>query len=421
VSVNFPPAGSNEYDVLATLTANDGVDATEPWVIPPEYQPHKQTTPGTITVQVPGVGGAKAGSFTPSSCDNPDFTVASVSTGEDGTAVVDAENDVWDAGATARSTLAANFADPVATSSCDLWTQLEALEDSQVLAMGGAFTVVQRVAEALPLPYGEILGYRYGFDPQGRYVDLQPGMSLRVEAATGEFAGPGQQAQFSGFVGSGASRWMVSRRRLDQALVFDAFVGALAPYAPMTTQGGAWGVVELQAAGAFRYYRLLYPPTEFGAWPGYAGTLENVALVGAEYRADIAAATTAYVGGQPVPSQGRGAIGCTYFRGRTLVVPELPVILQGMPFYAPVGATLRQLTEWLMPPGVPLPDIYGINRIWSPMDIRGQTPWLPVDVPADGTWPSGVDTSDLPLIKGDAVQLASSGPWGLEAGAQATG
>jgi hypothetical protein len=322
--------------------------------------------------------------------------------------VVHAQNNVWDAAGAARSALAANFDDPVATGSSDLWSQLEALEASQVLAIGGAFTVVQRVAEALPLAYSEVLGYRYGLDPQNRYVDLQPGMSLRVEAATGEFAGPGAQAQFSGFVGSGASRWRVSRRRLDQALVFDAFVGALAPYAPATTVGGAWGFVDLQTAGAFPYCRLLYPPTQFGAWPGYAGTLENVALVGAGYRADIAAATSAYVKGQQVPTHGRGPIGCTYFRGRTLVVPEVQVILQGTPFYVPIGTTLRQLTEWLMTAGAPPTDVYEINRIWSPTYTTGRMPWFAVDVPADGTWPSGIDTGDLPLIKGDDVTLAGA-------------
>jgi hypothetical protein len=54
------------------------------------------------------------------------------------------------------------------------------------------------------------------------------------------------------------------------------------------------------------------------------------------------------------------------------------------------------------------------------MDVRGHALWLPVAIPPDGTWPTGIDTGDLPLVKGDAVELSSSPPWG-SAGAQATG
>jgi hypothetical protein len=399
----FPPSGQQYYRIASGFTGNDGQQPSEPFLIPPEYGPQGISTPGTLTVQVPGSAGPKFDTNNPPALPaNADFSLSWPSAGL-AQITAGSTSNVWNAGSTARQTLKSNFD--------ALYQGLQGLEDQGQLALGAAYLIAQRVAEAMPLGLSEILLYRFNFMPKstsnpGGYVDLVPGMRLRVEAASGLFSSPG--SAFNGYAGSGASYWEIRRNRADQSLLFDAFTGVISSYAQSMTSGGAWGLVDLQSAGNMRYYRLFYPTAQFAAWPGYASCTEMCTLVGTQYLEDIALATSDYTGGSTVRSSGKGPIACTFFRGRTLIIPEMPIRVNADRVWVPVGTTARQLVE-----SYTLPTFTSTNwqsqpvicyRVWSPADV-GTGLTLQVQYMQDGSFPGSVDAWDMPLLKGDSVQF----------------
>jgi hypothetical protein len=325
---------------------------------------------------------------------------------------------VWRASAAARQALRANF-----TSFC---TQVEALElSSKTLVIGGAMVIAQRIAEALPVPIGESLLYRAGFNPgfganNSPYVDLQPGMRLRVDFAANQFVAPG--SQLNGLVGSGQFYFNIGRDN-SQRIVFDTFLSALA--APETTaplgQASASGAIDLQAAGAARrHYRLFYPTQLPAATaPGDARLTRNVAMIGADTLPDLAAATDAYQQGGNLASAARDnlpiiAIG---FRGRAIAVPEIGVYVNRQVgdmrhsalTYVPIGTTLRQLLD--QQAGVWNPgQLYGesgtitLRRFWAEDD--GVPKYRKIML--NPVRAADVRVFDLPLAKSDILDIRFS-------------
>jgi hypothetical protein len=261
----------------------------------------------------------------------------------------------WKADTSARQVLRANFV--------DFCAQVEILElNDQVLAEGGAEVIAQRVAEALPMPIDESLFYRAGFNPgfgaaNSPYVDLRPGMRLRVDFAANQFVAPG--SQLNGLVGTGQFYFYIGRDD-NQRVVFDTFLSAIAApeLAAPLGQATASGAIDLQASGAARrHYRLFFPtqlPPATAA--GDTRLARNVTLIGADTLGDLQMATTAYIQRAEIGTAASGnlpiiAIG---FRGRTVAVPEIGVYINRQVggdlrhsalTYVPVGTTLRQLLD----------------------------------------------------------------------------
>jgi hypothetical protein len=263
-------------------------------------------------------------------------------------------NNSWKAGVAAQQALRANFA--------DFYGRLEALElSAKMLVAGGAEVLAQRVAEALPVPIGDSLYYRTGFNAgfglsSSPFVDLQPGMRLRVDFAANQFVAPG--SPLNGLVGAGQFYFAIGRDS-GQRIVFDTFLSAIA--APETTaplgQATASGVIDIQAAGAARrHYRLFYPSQLPPATaPGDSRLTRNVTLIGADTLADLGAATDVYTTSGEIAAAASGnlPIIAISFRGRAIAVPEIGVYVnrrvgdyrQSNLTYVPVGTTLRQLLD----------------------------------------------------------------------------
>src|SRR5262249_19593872 len=89
----------------------------------------------------------------------------------------------------------------VSTGILQFLTQVE-----QASPLPGAVPLLQQViAQYLPLTFAETLYYRYGSNPAMGYIDLQPGMRLRLDFEA--FQQPNQKgaALLNGFVGAGSS------------------------------------------------------------------------------------------------------------------------------------------------------------------------------------------------------------------------
>jgi hypothetical protein len=415
-----PTAPSNRYRVYSTFTGSDQVAAETPYLIAPKTRFNTEIAVSIDSLyQVP-----PSGPPTQPNIENADFelvwspaNLAQVQPDdldEVRALITIKNNNSWKVAAAARQALRANFA--------DFCRRVEALElNVRMLIAGGSAVIIQRVAEALPLPINDLLAYHAGFNPgfglnSSPYVDLQPGMRLRVDFAANQFVAPG--SPLNGLVGTGQSFFAIGRDS-DQRIVFDTFLSAIA--APETTapldQATASGVIDLQTA-ARRYYRLFYPtqlpPT---AAPGDGRLTRNVLLVGADTRADLEAATTAYTerGEIATASAGNLPIIAVGFRGRASIVPEIGVYVNrrvdnlthnGL-IYVPVGTTLRQFLDQQAGGWNPL-QLYGetgtisLRRFWSEDDGVPQY----AKVMLNPRRIADVRVFDLPLLKSDMLDIS---------------
>jgi hypothetical protein len=301
------------------------------------------------------------------------------------------------------------------------------LERSETLEKGpllpGASEILRWiVAQHVPSTFAENLYMAHGLfsqDNPGRtYFDLQPGMRLRVDFENRQFVPPAAGAgALSGFVGGPTVTADVvgtagpgGRPRIG----VDAFLsGIRLPPVPVTP-GGFGNVVDLAAAlvPGLRHVRFCYPARFFpGADSGgVAGAAGNVAVLGADDRASLAAATTAYYAtGDP----GAALIG--YFRGRAAIQPQIPVVVNGTEHhYVAVGTPPRQLLERFGPaPRIPgfldggASTALNYQRRQSSLDVSslyGSTGYAPVTLTAGGLDPFGADALDFPVLAADVFR-----------------
>lgn len=424
-----PPAGPpsdvktrSRYQVYATFKGIDQIMADTPYLIAPKAQFNAAISVAVQNLyQIPPGGPPTAPAI-----ENDDFKFAWSAADlskvtPDKVDNVNAQitiknNNIWKAAGSARQALRANFS--------DFCTRIEALElGAQALVPSGAAVIVQRVAEALPAPINESLFFSAGLNAgfglnSSPFVDLLPGMRLRVDFAANQFVGPG--SQLNGLVGSGQFYFYIGRDS-NQRVVFDTFLGAIA--APETTapfgQSTASGLSDLQAAGApRRHYRLFYPTQLPPATaPGDSRLTRNVTLLGADTLADLKAATDAYTASGTIAgaSSGNLPIIAVSFRGRAVAVPEIGVYVnrrvadyrQSTLTYVPLGTTLRQLLDQQAGTWNPL-QLYGesgtitLRRFWS--EDNGLPQYRKVML--NSTRAADVRVFDLPLVKSDMLDIA---------------
>jgi len=402
------------FSIVQQFTGNDGVTASSPFAIPPNLTYAGAGSPfGQIQISIANVAGSNSGSACniATNAANVDFSLA---WNNQQAVVTVLPTNVW-AGTPAKRT-------QLRTSFDAFRQQLEALEISgqPCLKPGGAFLIAQRVAESLPLSLDESLYYRYSFDKVNNYIDLQPGMRLRIEYSAYQLlATSGQYTKLNGYAGTGVGYYNIVRRT-DQRVAFDAFLGQLTPSTPDTaTCGlpGAGGIIDLQIGGmARRYYRLFYPPTFTSSdCPGNAGINRNVTLIGADTLADLYNATSKYASGQcATATSGNQPILCTVFRGRDVVIPEIVVRSNYQQSFVPVGTTVRTLVDQYInssystaAPTIGFFPFFGLYRQWGPLLDSSYQPSEVSFGAVDTTklTSGGQDVFDLPIIKGDALTL----------------
>ena len=224
-------------------------------------------------------------------------------------------------------------------------------ETNNCLKAGDARIISQRVANALPLRLDEVLAYHYGFDSSNRVIDLQAGMRLRVEQGAYQFIDPDDNPS-EAYVGRGTSYIHITHRS-KHTLAFDSYLGSLAAIEVSAYQGELGrtrmisGAMGLAAVGVSRRYaRLVYP----SQYPGVNNTSAvesedelpmRVGLLLANTAADLTAATQMYLDNSACAANESNSVMCFYFSGRSFVIPELLVKIQGTEKYVPVGTTLR--------------------------------------------------------------------------------
>lgn len=228
------------------------------------------------------------------------------------------------------------------------FTQLLVLLEQQGLVPGAAALVQQALSQYLPLTFAETLFYRYSFDPTHGYVDLLPGMRVRLDYQVHQAIDPSSTDYLNGFVGSGTSYLEVVNTPTGTALLtgFNPFLALLQRTAVAPNHGGAAGPIDLSGqAFAYPYFRLFYPqnyPSSDST--GSVGIADNPVIVGAGSLSDLNAATQSYVSNG---NFGSTTVGAAFFRGRVTVTPEIAISLFDSLTYVPLGSTVRQLLSRL--------------------------------------------------------------------------
>ena len=281
--------------------------------------------------------------------------------------------------------------------------------------------IQEMIASYLPSSFQETLYFKYRYDAAQGYLDLVPGMRLRVDNGAYQFvypAGqPGGNPLLAGFVGNGTS-YLNIRAALtpggDEAIVFDPFFGSLAHSAVAPNKGGAAGLLDF-AGGAYLkpYYRLFYPKTPASSdGPGVSDTTGNITIVGANTLANLKLATDAYLQSQTVPVG--ETICATFFRGRATVTPEIGIFLQTRAIYVSLGTTIRQVYAAHAPIGRAAGQTFpaGVSQRLPALfqyTSNAFPSFLPLSpFPAGGAtapYKDCTDGLDLPVLAGDAYQL----------------
>jgi hypothetical protein len=427
-TVSRPTASVAAYQVVPQFAGKNNTTGTEPYLIPPNVTyPNLGWVINPINIgAVYGKsilsGSGACGISTDS--NNVDFSLewSGGDVHNPLVAVVKVQpNNVWSADPAARAQLRKSF---------DAFRiKLEDLElNQQCLRPGGAYTVSQTLAESIPLSISETLYYRYGFDAANGYVDLNPGMRLRIESSANQvMSALAPVSSLNGFVPSNVAHYDICRvtdSKGHQRVAFDAFLGTNRPPAITSLTGVAGGIIDLQkASSARRYYRLIYPPQLAPPdRPDNAGLYDNVTLIGADFLIELNAATDPL---QRARICGTSAVGkapviCAYFRGRSIAVPELRVYLNSpqaaQPLFVPMGTTVRNLLDLLGNNTLPLVSTEsalgfpGFNYRRTYSAPTGQNPQVlfnlldPSQLP-NGVYFAGKTVYELPVAKGDLLNL----------------
>jgi hypothetical protein len=298
---------------------------------------------------------------------------------------------------------------------------LSEAEENGCLAKGDAQIISQHVADALPLRLDEILAYTYGFDSNDRIIDLKAGMRLRIEQGAYQFIDPQDDASAS-YVGRGSSYLQIIRRP-DQTLAFDPFLGALKAVEtdpPLGRNRMISGAMGLTAEGVSRRYaRLVYP----SQYPTTGNTTAvqaedelpmRVGLLLADSAQDLEAATEMYVDSSGCAANEKNSVMCFYFSGRSFVIPEVLVKIQGVEKYVSIGTTMRDALNRRT--GASIQQIGNLRTSgYSPELLRWLQPGLCQDKagyqsmgivfePASPITESTLSQWDIPLLMGDELR-----------------
>ncbi len=299
----------------------------------------------------------------------------------------------------AKLTLNLNGVDAagIRTAFDDLISQIE---DKKGLSPGGLRLLQNRIAERLPLEYNDLLYYHYGWDIPNNYIDLHPGMRLRVDFQSYQFVHATEQKAKKGFVGSGSIHIPINSYTGDdgaQYVGFGPFLSRLqADNRGYLSEDGAGGLIDLVKVGSRKqFFRMFYPNQPIPA----TAPERSVTIVGANLRKDLP---------YDIPVTGSGDLISFFFRDKAMVIPEIQVFVGNREVYVPVGTTLRQLIEQYANIPVALgaqPNLHAFLGKARPRRLihtgPDNTPLYRFLNPGTNSVVNNRDVFDLPLVKGD--------------------
>ena len=407
---------SNYFFACATLKTRDGNTADGPFLLPPGFDPNNGSFP-PLTLYIPQVAGPDAVSG-PGACT---ISHSGVNTDFELTWQAKQNGDTY-----AVVTVSADHIYPPADSN-GLWGSFnkfrQALEGlpPACLVPGGAAIIANRIAQALPLSYPGTSLFAYGLNTSSRYVDLLPGMSLRVDYGTYQYINPPSVAggKRNAYTGTGSARFQI-RRRVDGLIGFNAFTDALSSFQmTMSSPTQISGLLDLEARGNnMAYCRLIYPPQidDVVTIATAPSASRNVTLILANTLANLETATGNYI-----KNGSCGGVGqCLFFSGRCAAYPEITVQLNGSPMIVPLGTTLKDIIGTVMT--VSTDEILNGSfqiLLWrwaQPSLLDSDQGWnvgytlTPVHFESTMTVNSatGLTQWDLPLAMGDYIQISGS-------------
>lgn len=280
----------------------------------------------------------------------------------------------------------------------------------------GAITLLQRrIAERLALPYDRLLYYYYGFtiDGQFSYLDLHPGMRLRIDFQNYQFVQASDQTARRGFTGTGSTYVQLAsysrKKKGDQGDTYHQVLG----FDPFLSQLQTEGVLDIATAGAGGLFDLLKAENRKAAYrlffplnPATGPGPERVTtIVGADSLSDLNAATANFIQNASTPPEPGISF---FFRGRTSITPEIQVFVRDQATYVPVGTTLRQLMQRfddIPPAGIGQQDLSVFLQAAKPLRLlhegMNSKPAYRFINLENAAAVNMMDVLDLPLIKGD--------------------
>lgn len=266
----------------------------------------------------------------------------------------------------------------------------------------------RRIAERLPLNYKQVLNHYYGWNSEKNYLDLQPGMRLRIDFQNYQFVQASDSTALRGFAGSGGYYVQVNSYTHPtengelQLVGFGPFVSRLGSNNQLDLKDeGAGGVLDLLKTGHRKaFYRLVFPhQTTAGVDPE-----RLVTFIGADSLENLEISTQEFLDGEVFTTDSVHF----FFRGKAMVIPEIQIYVGESSVYVPVGTTMRQLIEMYDDlPGVGLTKDLGVfkgksrplRRIHEGRNSQPEYRFINITAP-DGT-ATNTNILDLPLIKGD--------------------
>ncbi len=221
-------------------------------------------------------------------------------------------------------------------------SQLHSLQARHCFPDGGEFVAKSLVLESLAVPAAMTILYLYSYRLGTGFIDVVPGMRLRVERAAFRPTPKGDQT-LANYLGTRTAYYELSRNERNEISLrlthVDTTPGlAAAPDLPDTK-------LASQTVAA-RLYRLFFltkfvPPNRQRA-ALLVGTRDSKQLeeITGAIQGNPEIACSAFAGGQ---------VTCVAFDGAVSLSTELKVQLNGQPSYVPVGSTLRTLLAQLLP------------------------------------------------------------------------
>ena len=212
--------------------------------------------------------------------------------------------------------------------------------------------VGRMIRERMPLEKENMLFYHYTFEPDKGRVDIMEGMSLLTEYTLYQNVPNTKQStmDLNGYVGTGTARYAVVKRA--GKLVVDSFVSGInmqvePPKAIASDNrlcGGA-GVVDLLYNGFSAEHMKLVYPVKF-IERNSTGDLcydKNICLISASSRQKLTEAAD----NMRKNTLSMDGVAYHYFRGRSVVIPQILITLLGSPVWVSVGTTLADVCKML--------------------------------------------------------------------------
>lgn len=293
----------------------------------------------------------------------------------------------------------------------------------------GISLVQAAIAGALPQTFAELLYYNYGYSTSttvgAGYIDLRPGMILRVSSSDYvNISQNGVPSYINGYSSAGFMDYEIGAYANGNGswrVGFDGFLNTLVSAGTITLEAPANSTGNVQAGIGNSldlyyqqfiqpFYRLYFPSTIPSSWSvGSNTTNTNFTLVAAAKYSDLQNTTV-------TPSVTNAT---AYFRGRTMVEVMIKIVVNGFERLVPVGTSVGNVLQQLgMAPTASSPLLSQIRLLRSVAAVNTSTtptaaanPQLEVNLSWNGlqsySTGNGLNALSMPLLPGDQLLTSS--------------